>query len=108
MISRIFLGGLPTTALLPLMTIGRSINLGFSIITSINSLSVKVEFLKMSFQSDSFLRTSSIGFMRRSLIISASSFAFNYSSRYFITLKSVVSFSRIFKASLDLLHLGLW
>ena len=67
--SKINSEGLPMTAFLPLMTMGRSINFGFSTMASIIWSSVKVLFLNSVFQIASFFLTKSIGLIPNNSII---------------------------------------
>lgn len=107
-ISNTLFGGLPTTAWVPFMTIGRSMSLGFltmafMICSSVNSLP-----LKFSFHTVSCIRTSSMGLMPRSSISCFNSWVVGGFSRYFLMDMVSPFSSRSWSTSRDLLHLGLW
>lgn len=106
--SRIFSGGRPMTALFPLMTIGLSISIGFSIMILMIASSDTSLPLKFFTQMSSFCRTSSIGAMPNSLMMVCNSSKEGTSVRYFTTSNAFPDFSTSSSPSLDFPQRGLW
>ena len=74
-------GGRPMIALLPFITIGRSINFGCSTMALINSSLDRDKPLYLSFQIPSFLRMSSMGEMSKRAIMPSRSVTEGASTR---------------------------
>lgn len=106
--SKIFSGGRPITALFPLMTIGRSIRIGFSIMMLMISSSDHSLPLKFFTHNSSFWRTSSMGVMPSFFRMDCSSSREGTSVRYFTISNFFPDFSTRSSPSLDFPQRGLW